>query len=78
MPPLFSDAVNALLDFYQLVLAWWGQLPVVTRILAALAASGLAIYSASRTEQSGLSMLLFFSAFGFFAYVIAMGFSFMQ
>jgi len=76
--PLFSDAVNALLDFYQLVHGWWGQLSVVTRVLAALAAAGLAIYSGSRAEQSGLSMLLFFSAFGFFAYVIAIGFSIMQ
>jgi hypothetical protein len=78
MPPLFSDAVAALLDFYKLVVSWWGQLSLVTRIIAALAASALAVYSATRTEQSGLSMLLFFSAFGFFAYVIAMGFSFLQ
>jgi len=77
MPPMFSDAINALFDFYQLVVAWWGHLSLVTRILAALVASGLAVYLATRTEQSGLSMLLFFSAFGFFAYVVAMGFSFM-
>ncbi len=78
MPPLFSDAVNGLFEFYHLIIAWWGQLPIVTRIIIALAGSAAAVYSGSKTEQSGLSMLLFFSAFGFFAYVIAMGFSFMQ
>jgi len=78
MPPLFSDAVNSLFEFYHLIIAWWGQLAVVTRIVIALVASAAAVYSGSKTEQSGLSMLLFFSAFGFFAYVIAMGFNLMQ
>lgn len=73
MPAFFSEAVDALFSLPHLALIYWGSLALMTRILIALAASGLGVYSGSRSEQSGLSTLLFFSAFGCFAYVIAVG-----
>jgi len=73
MPAFFSEAVDTLFSLPHLALLYWQSLALMTRILIALAASAFGVYSGSRSEQSGLSTLLFFSAFGFFAYVIAAG-----
>lgn len=73
MPDFFSEAVSTLFSLPHLALIYWQSLATMTRILVALAAAALGVYSGSRSEQSGLSTLLFFSAFGFFAYVIAVG-----
>lgn len=56
----------------------WETTPLATRILLALAMAGLGVYLGSRAERSGMSAALFFVAFGFFAYVIAMGISLIQ
>jgi hypothetical protein len=58
--------------------AMWETTPLTTRIVIALAVAGLGVYLGSRAERSGTSAVLFFVAFGFFAYVIAMGIRLVQ
>ena len=38
----------------------------------------LTIYGASRSETSGMSMILFFCAFAFFAYVFTLGYGMLR
>jgi hypothetical protein len=78
VPPFFSDAIQALWDFWDLILAHWEALAVVTRVLIAMAAAALSMYGGSRAEQTSLSTMLFFAAFGFFAYIVAAGYSIFQ
>lgn len=78
MPPVFSDAIEALYDTWGLILAYWGSLPETTRVLIALLTSGLLVYLATKAEETGWSALLFFAAFGTFTYVIFVGYSFLQ
>ena len=78
MPQFITDVFSA---FWQLIgdcQGMWSTTPLVTRIIIALAMAGLGVYLGSRAEHSGMSALLFFVAFGFFAYVIAMGISLVQ
>jgi len=56
----------------------WQTTPLTTRILIALAMAGLGVYLGARAERSGMSAALFFAAFGFFAYVIAVGIKLVQ
>ena len=44
-------------------------------MLVSTLTSGVAVYGGSKTDHGGLSMLLFFSAFGLFAYVVYISFS---
>jgi hypothetical protein len=53
----------------------WQITPPTTRIIIALVMSGLGVYLGSRAERSGMSAALFFAAFGFFAYLVAVGIS---
>lgn len=59
-------------------LAHWDALSQATRIVVALGMVALTIYAASRSETSGMSMIFFFCAFAFFAYVVTMGYSILQ
>jgi hypothetical protein len=78
MPPFFSDAIQALWDFWGLFVAHWQALSVVTRVLIAMGAAALTVYGGSRAEQTAFSTLLFFAAFGIFAYIVAAGYSLLQ
>ena len=78
VPPFFSDAIQSFYDLWGLILAYWGSLSEVTRILVAIFASGGAVYAGTRAEETGWSALLFFTAFGIFTYVILSGYSLMQ
>jgi len=78
VPPFFSDAIQGFYDLWGLILAYWGSLSEITRILIAIFVSGGAVYAGTRAEATGWSALLFFAAFGIFAYVILSGYSLMQ
>jgi hypothetical protein len=78
MDGYFAQAIATLLTLPHLAIVYWGGLALMTRILAALAAAAVGVYTGSRAERSGLSTLLFFSAFGCFAYVIAVGMELIQ
>ena len=78
MPPFFSDAVQNLYDAWGLILADWGSLSAVTRILIALLTSGAVVYAGTKAEETGWSAILFFAAFGIFTYVILTGYSLVQ
>jgi hypothetical protein len=73
MAEFFAQAIDTLLDMPHLALLYWGALPMMTRVLVALGAGAAGVYCGSRSERSGMSTFLFFSAFGCFAYVIALG-----
>jgi hypothetical protein len=75
LPKFIEDIYNAFLQVIQSAEGMWGGTPVTTRLLIALALAGLGVYIGSRSEHSGMSALFFFAAFGFFAYVIAVGIS---
>ena len=78
MPNFFTDAIQNLWNlWYGAVAVWYGFAPL-TRVLIALGMAGLAIYGGSRTETSGMSMILFFCAFAFFAYVVTAGYALVQ
>jgi hypothetical protein len=68
-----EDIYNAFLQVIQDIVGMWDTTPVTTRLMIALAMAGLGVYIGSRSENSGMSALFFFAAFGFFAYVIAVG-----
>jgi hypothetical protein len=53
----------------------WDALEMTTRLLICLLLAGFGIYLGSRSERSGINALFFFAAFGFFAYVMAVGIS---
>ena len=78
MDGFFAQAIATLLTLPHLAIIYWDGLALMTRILAALATAALGVYSGSRAERSGLSTLLFFGAFGCFAYVIAVGMEIIQ
>jgi hypothetical protein len=73
MPAFFAEALDALMSMPHLAMMYWEGLTLTSRIIFALAAVGLGIYGGSRAERTGLSTLMFFGAFGFFAYIIAVG-----
>ena len=75
MPKFINDVYAAFLQVIQDCGQIWDSTPVTTRLLLALAMAGTGVYLASRAERSGISALLFFAAFGFFAYVISVGIS---
>lgn len=75
MPKFIEDIYNAFLQVTQNAEGMWAGTPVTTRLVLALALAGLGVYVGSRSEHSGLSALFFFAAFGFFAYVMAVGIS---
>jgi hypothetical protein len=75
VPPLFLDVIGALSDLERLVLAQWYALPGFTRLLISLLVAACVVYGATKSERSGWSMLLMFSAFGLLAYIFALGVS---
>jgi hypothetical protein len=75
LPKFIEDIYDAFFQVIQEAEGMWGGTPITTRLLLALAMAGLAVYIGSRSEHSGMSALFFFAAFGFFAYVMAIGIS---
>jgi hypothetical protein len=75
LPKFAADVYDAFLQVIQDCHGIWDTTPLTTRILLALMMAGLGVYLGSRAERSGMSAALFFAAFGFFAYVIAVGIS---
>jgi hypothetical protein len=73
LPKLFTDVYDAFLQLIDDFQGLWESTPITTRLILALAMAGLGIYLGSRAEHSAMSAVLFFAAFGFFAYVIAVG-----
>ena len=78
MPALVSDVFDAFREVILDLQGLWAATPIVTRLIIAIAMAGLGVYLGSRAEHSGMSAVLFFAAFGFFAYVIAVGMSLIQ
>ncbi len=75
MPKFIEDIYNAFLQVIQDVEGMWDGTPLTTRLVLALVLAGLGVYIGARSEHSGMSALFFFAAFGFFAYVMAVGIS---
>ncbi len=75
MPKFIEDIYNAFLQVIQGAEGMWAGTPLTTRLLLALVFAGLGVYIGTRSEHSGMSALFFFAAFGFFAYVMAVGVS---
>jgi hypothetical protein len=73
LPKFVADIYAAFLQLIQGIGGTWDTTPVTTRLIIAVAMAGLGVYLGSRSEHTGLSAMLFFAAFGFFAYVIAVG-----
>jgi hypothetical protein len=73
LPKFATDVYNAFLQLTQDISGTWDTTPVTTRLILALAMAGLGVYLGSRSERTGLSAMFFFAAFGFFAYMIAVG-----
>jgi hypothetical protein len=78
LPKFIEDIYNAFLQVIQDLGGLWESTPVSTRLIIAILLAGLGVYLGSRAEKSGTSAALFFAAFGFFAYVIAVGISLMR
>lgn len=75
MPKFIEDIYNAFFQVIQDAEGMWEGTSITTRLLLALAMAGLGVFIGSRAEHSGMSALFFFAAFGFFAYVMAVGIS---
>ena len=75
MPKFVFDVYAAFLQVIQECFDTWGSTSIPTRIIIALVMAGLGVYLGARAERSGTSAVLFFAAFGFFAYVVAAGMS---
>jgi hypothetical protein len=73
LPKFVSDVYAAFLLVVQGSLDTWEGTEVTTRLVLALMMAGLGVYLGARSERSGMSAALFFAAFGFFAYVVAVG-----
>ena len=73
VPNFVTDIYAAFLQLIQDSRQIWDTTPLTTRILIALLLAGLGVYLGSRSERTGMSALLYFVAFGFFAYVVALG-----
>ena len=78
MPKFVDDVFVAFSQLIEDSHGLWESTPVATRLIIALAMAGLGVYLGSRAEHSGVSAALYFVAFGFFAYVIAVGISQVQ
>jgi hypothetical protein len=78
LPKFVSDVYDAFLQVIDGAHGLWDSTPITTRLLIALLMAGLGVYLGARAERSGMSAVLFFAAFGFFAYVIAVGISLVQ
>lgn len=73
MPNFVTDVYSAFLQLLEDSRQIWATTPVANRLLIALALAGVGVYLGSRSERIGTSALLYFLAFGFFAYVVAVG-----
>jgi hypothetical protein len=73
LPKFVAEVYEAFLQVIHDSHGIWDTTPLTTRIMLALAMAGLGVYLGSRAERSGMSAALFFAAFGFFAYVVAVG-----
>ena len=78
MPQFISDVYRAFHQVLQDCQGTWETTPLTTRIIIALMMAGLGVYLGVRAERSGMSAVLFFAAFGFFAYVVAVGIRLVQ
>jgi hypothetical protein len=74
VPSFFTDAIQNLWKMWYAAIAQWHALSSPTRFLVAILIVALTIHGASRSETSGMSMILFFCAFAFFAYVVTLGY----
>jgi hypothetical protein len=73
MPPFFNQAVEALWDLLYSAEQAWGHLSVTVRIIGALAIGAGFVLFGARAENTGWSTFMFFVAFGFLSYVLAVG-----
>jgi hypothetical protein len=73
MPDFIGDIHQAFLQVVQAGHEFWDATPIASRLLACLLLAGLGVYLGSRSERGGISAMFFFAAFGFFAYVMAVG-----
>ena len=73
MPSFVDDAVKGLLDLLYSAEQSWHSLSVSVRIVTAMAIAAIFVLLGSRAESTGWSTFLFFLAFGFFSYVLAVG-----
>jgi hypothetical protein len=75
MPNFVGDIYEAFLQVVQSARDFWDGTPITTRLLVCLLLAGFGVYLGSRSERGGISAMFFFAAFGFFAYVMAVGIS---
>jgi hypothetical protein len=75
LPSFITDVYEAFRGAVQDSFRMWDALEMTTRLLICLLLAGFGIFLGSRSERSGISALFFFGAFGFFAYVMAVGIS---
>jgi hypothetical protein len=75
VPDFITDIYESFRGVVQDSFRMWDALEITTRLLICLLLAGFGIYLGSRSERSGISALFFFAAFGFFAYVMAVGIS---
>jgi hypothetical protein len=73
LPNFIGDITDAFLQLIDDVHQLWDGTPISTRLLGALLLAGFGVYLGSRSERSAISAVFFFAAFGFFAYVMAVG-----
>ena len=73
MPNFIGDITDAFFQIIDDVHQLWDGTPMTSRILGALLLAGFGVYLGSRSERSAISAVFFFAAFGFFAYVMAVG-----
>jgi hypothetical protein len=69
------DLISSLSDLEHLFLAQWYALSFFIRTLIGFATVAWVLYGATRSDRSGWTVLLFFGAFGLFAYVLAVNLS---
>ncbi|HVN91360.1 MAG TPA: hypothetical protein VMT61_16220 [Candidatus Binataceae bacterium] len=75
MPPFVRDIWAAFSVAWNEILVEWAWLQPPTKVLLVLALIGMLIFSASRSENTGVSTVIFLGCFGLFAYVFVIGYS---
>jgi hypothetical protein len=78
VPNFIDDIYQAFRQVIEAGHEFWDGTPIATRLLLCLLLAGLGVYLGSRSERGGISAMFFFAAFGFFAYVMAVGIHLVQ
>ena len=73
MPNFVAEVNSAFLQVFQDLYDLWDSTAMTTRLLVALLMAGLGIFMGTRAERTGTSAVLYFVAFGCFAYIVASG-----